>query len=90
MLSFKFIIILCMVLFNALPNNKFLDWSKLKAFADHKINLTEKQQIFFGIGRKHCGKRRKYWFPAFSPIPSMFSKGFILRNVNSRDCLVKG
>ena len=23
---------------NSLPNNKFLDWSRLKAFADNKIN----------------------------------------------------
>ena len=27
-------------LFNSLPNDKFLDWSKLKAFADNKINET--------------------------------------------------
>ena len=25
---------------NLLTNNKFLDWSKLKAFADDKINVT--------------------------------------------------
>ena len=23
--------------------------------------------------RKHCGKRRKCWLPAFSPFPTMFS-----------------
>ena len=23
--------------------------------------------------RKHCGKRRKCWIPAFSPFPAMFS-----------------
>ena len=28
--------------FNSLPNDKILDWSKLKAFADDKINITEK------------------------------------------------
>ena len=28
--------------FNSLPNHKILDWSKLKAFADNKINVTEK------------------------------------------------
>ena len=27
---------------NWLPNDKILNWSKLKAFADHKINVTEK------------------------------------------------
>ena len=26
--------------FNALPNDKNLDWSKFKAFADDKINVT--------------------------------------------------
>ena len=26
--------------FNSLPNNKIFDWSKLKAFADNKINAT--------------------------------------------------
>ena len=28
------------------------------------------------MGKKHCGKRRKCWLPAFSPCPTMFSKGF--------------
>ena len=29
--------------------------------------------IHFGKRRKHCGKRRKCWLPAFSPCPTMFS-----------------
>ena len=29
-------------MFNSLPNNKFLDQSELKAFADNKQNVTEK------------------------------------------------
>ena len=28
--------------------------------------------------------------PAFSPFPTMFSKGFLLRVVKSQDCGVKG
>ena len=28
------------VVFNPLPNDKILAWSKLKAFADDKINMT--------------------------------------------------
>ena len=39
--------------------------------------------------RKHCGKSRKCWLPAFSPFPTMFSKGFFLRIVKSRDREVK-
>ena len=33
--------------------------------------------------RKHCGKKRKCWLPAFSPFPTMFSKGFFFRVVES-------
>ena len=31
-----------MLFFHSLPNDKILDWFKLKAFADDKINVTEK------------------------------------------------
>ena len=31
---------------NSLPNNKILDWAKLKAFADNKINVNEKKFKF--------------------------------------------
>ena len=61
---------------NSLPDDKFYDWSKFKAFADDKkkINVNYKQKCFFGMGRKHCGKRRKCWLPAFSPFPQCFQK----------------
>ena len=41
------------------------------------------------MGRKHCGKRRECWFPAFSPFPTMFSKGLLVRIFLSRDCVVE-
>ena len=41
------------------------------------------------MGRKHCGKRRKCWLPAFSPFPTMFSKGFFFRVLKSPDRVVK-
>ena len=31
---------------NSLPNDKILDWSKLKAFADDKINVNKKKLKF--------------------------------------------
>ena len=34
---------------NSLPNDKILDWSKFKAFADDKINVNE--QLKFALGR---------------------------------------
>ena len=67
-----------------------LSLSKSKVFADDKIKVTENLQFFFMKGRKHCGKWRKCWLPAFSSFPTMFSKGFFLRGVKSRDCVVMG
>ena len=33
------------MIINSLPNDKILDWSKFKAFADNKINVTEKLEF---------------------------------------------
>ena len=74
---------------NYLPNDKMLDLSKLKPFADDNLNVNKKKEICFEKRRKHCGKRRKCWLPAFSPFPTMFSKGFLLRVVYSRECVIK-
>ena len=41
------------------------------------------------MGRKQFGKGRKCWLTAFSPFPTMFSKGLSLRVVKSRDCVRK-
>ena len=35
-------------LFNSLPNDKILDWSKFKAFADDKINVGYKLKTVYG------------------------------------------
>ena len=66
-----------------LPNNKFLDWSKLKAFADDKISDL-KNEIYFGNGRKYFGKRRKCW----SPFSTILEKASFSRLL-SGDCVVK-
>ena len=74
---------------NSLLNKKNLEGSKFKAFADNKINVTEKIEICFGKSRKSCGKRRKCWLAAFSPFHTMFSKAFLNRVVKSQDCVVQ-
>ena len=33
---------------NSLPNNKILDLSKFQTFADNKIKVTQKLEIYFG------------------------------------------
>ena len=42
------------MVFNSLPNDKTLDWSKLKTFIDDKVNMTEK--IVFGKVENIVGK----------------------------------
>ena len=75
--------------FNSLPNDKILDWSKLKAFADDKINETFFN--FFQGTEETMMKKEKMLVtvPAFSPFPTMFSKVFFLKVAKSQDCVVK-
>ena len=65
--------------FNTIPNNKIFEWTKLKAFSSDKINAIEKLKSVSGWEENIVGKRRKCLFPAFSPFPSMFSKGLFYR-----------
>ena len=64
---------------NSLPNDKIMDWSKLKAFADEIINVNEKLKFVFGRLENIVGKGENAGLPAFSPFPTLFSKGFFLR-----------
>ena len=41
---------------NPLPNDKFLDWSKLKAFADEKMNVTQKTNFYLESVENIVGK----------------------------------
>ena len=56
----------------SLPNDKFLDWSKLKAFADDKRIKTQKLKFMSERVENIVGKGKKYCLLAFSPIPTMF------------------
>ena len=57
---------------NLLPNDKILDWSKFKAFADDKINVCEK--LKFGLGRveKIVGKGENAVYQHFSFFHNVF------------------
>ena len=50
------------------------------------ISLLDRVENPVGKG-KNAGK--KCWLPAFSPVPSVFSKAFLFKVVKSRDCVVK-
>ena len=64
------------VLLNPLPDNKILDWSKLKQIADDfKVHL--KQKISTILGRKNCEKRRNCFYKQFLLFSQCFLQVYI-------------
>ena len=61
-------------LLDPLPNNKILDWSKLKAFAYGKVNVTEKQKFFSGWLENTVGKGENAGYQHFLIFPQCFQK----------------
>ena len=76
------------IMFNSLPNDKILDWSEFKAFADAKIDLT--QYLNFALGRVEniSGKGENAGYQHFLLFPKCFQESTSLRVVKSRDCVV--
>ena len=62
--------------FNPLPDDRILDWSKLKAFADDKLNVTKMLIFVFDKVENIVGKGEIVCTSNFS-FPTMFSKGVI-------------
>ena len=60
----------------SLPNDKFLDLSKLKAFADDKINVREKLKLVLESTENIVGKGENAGYQHFVLFPKMFSKDF--------------
>ena len=63
----------------SLPNNKILDWCKLKVFADDKINVNEKLKFSFKRIENIVGKGKN------AALPTMFSKDILYRVIKSQD-----
>ena len=76
-------------MFNSLPNDKILDCSKLKAFADNNLYIAQMMIYVFDRVENIVEKGKKCWLPAFSPFPTMFSIALFIRVSQSRDCVVK-
>ena len=60
-----------------LPNNKILDWSKLEAFADHKICVSEKSKFVLGRLENIVGKGENAGYQHFLLFPQCFQKAFL-------------
>ena len=61
-------------LLNSLPHNKILDRSKLKAFADDKLNATEKLKFVLGRVENIVGKGENAGYQHFLLFPQCFQK----------------
>ena len=61
-----------MCYFYSLPNIKILDFSKLKAFADDKINVTQKLKFVFRRVENNVGKRENAGYQHFLLFPQYF------------------
>ena len=62
------------MLVNPLPNDKILHWSKLKAFADDKINVTKKLKFALGRVENIVGKGKNAGYQHFLFFPQCFQK----------------
>ena len=62
---------------NSLPNENFLDWSKLKALADNKIKLAEKLRFVLGRVENIVGKGENAGYQHFLFFPQRFQKASI-------------
>ena len=60
--------------FNSLPNKNILDWSRFKAFADHKISVTEKLKIVLRRVENVVGKGENAGYQHFLLFPQCFQK----------------
>ena len=49
-----------------LPDDTFLDWFKLKAIADHKVNVTQKLEFVLGRVYNIVGKGENAGYQNFS------------------------
>ena len=70
------------------PNDKILDLTKSKAFADNKINLNERLKLVLGKVENIVGKGENAGYQHFLFFPQCFQKPSFMV-VESQDCVVK-
>ena len=60
--------------FNPLPDDKISDWSKLKAFADDKLNATQNIKVLYHRIENIAGKEENAGYQHFLLFPRCFQK----------------
>ena len=71
-------------LLNLFPDNKSLDWSRLKAFADNKLTVTQDIKVISHKIENIVGKEENAGYQHFLLFPQYFQKFFFLHCVKSR------
>ena len=66
-------------MFNSSPNNKILDWSKLKALADNKLYVNEKLKVGLGRAENIVEKGENAGYQHFLLFPQCFQKASFSR-----------
>ena len=74
---------------NSLQNKIFFGLDQIQSICRRQMNCSLSYDFCLQSSRKHCGKRRKCWLPAFSPFPTMFSTVLFPRVIKIRNCVVK-
>ena len=65
-----------LVCINSLPNDRILDWSKFKAFADNKNRLAIMMIFVFDRAEKNVGKGENAGYQHLLLFPQCFQKAF--------------
>ena len=68
-------------IFNSLPNDQISGWSKLKAFADDKMDVTEKLKFVLGREENIVGKGENAGYQHFLLFPQCFLKASFSESV---------
>ena len=74
---------------NPFPKDKFLAWSKLKAFADDKLNVVKMTISLFERSENNVGEGENASYQHFLIVLQFFQKPSSLGVVKSLDCVVK-
>ena len=69
---------------NPLPDDKILDQTKLKAFADNKLNVTKVIISVFDRVENIVGKRRNCLYKQFLLFPQCFQKASFPKNCKKK------
>ena len=76
-----------MSVITSLPNDNFVDLSKLRAYADDMLDVVQMNRFSLDSMENLVGKEENGWLPAFSPFPAWFSRDYFLMVVESQDCI---